>query len=79
MVEESLLLLKEHTTECKVKMFFCFKTCPFFQFMKQITNREIFFEIFLSSPVSQIVPKNVECGTLWGFLNIHSVAKYQTN
>ena len=37
----------------------------------------IFFEIFLKFPVSRIVPKNVKGGTLWGFLNIHSVAKYQ--
>ena len=37
----------------------------------------IFFEIFLKSPVSRIVPKNVKGGTLWDFLNIHSVAKYQ--
>ena len=28
-------------------------------------------------PVSRIVPKNVKGGTLWDFLNIHSVAKYQ--
>ena len=25
----------------------------------------------------RIVPKNVKGGTLWDFLNIHSVAKYQ--
>ena len=31
----------------------------------------------LKSPVSRIVPKNVQGGTLWDFLNIHSVAKYQ--
>ena len=29
-------------------------------------------------PVSRIVPKNVKGGTLWDFLNIQSVAKYQT-
>ena len=29
------------------------------------------------SPVSRIVLKNVKGGTLWDFLNIHSVAKYQ--
>ena len=28
-------------------------------------------------PASRIVPKNVKGGTLWDFLNIHSVAKYQ--
>ena len=28
-------------------------------------------------PVSRIVPKNVKEGTLWDFLNIDSVAKYQ--
>ena len=28
-------------------------------------------------PVSRIVPKNVKGRTLWDFLNIHSVAKYQ--
>ena len=33
--------------------------------------------IFLKFPVSRIVPKNVKGGTLWDFLNIHSVAKYQ--
>ena len=30
----------------------------------------------MKSPVSRIVPKNVEGGTVWDFLNIHSVAKY---
>ena len=34
-------------------------------------------EFFLKFPVSRIVPKNVKGGTLWDFLNIHSVAKYQ--
>ena len=32
---------------------------------------------FPNFPVSRIVPKNVKRGTLWDFLNIHSVAKYQ--
>ena len=32
---------------------------------------------FLKFPVSRIVPKNVKGGTLWDFLNIHSVAKHQ--
>ena len=36
-----------------------------------------FSKFFLKSPVSRIVPKNVKGGTLWNFLNIHSVAKYQ--
>ena len=36
-----------------------------------------FFQFFLKFPVSRIVPKNVKGGTLWDFLNIHSVAKYQ--
>ena len=36
-----------------------------------------FFEISLKFPVSRIVPKNVKRGTLWDFLNIHSVVKYQ--
>ena len=40
-------------------------------------SSEFFFEIFLKFPVSRIVPKNVKGGTLWDFLNIHSVAKYQ--
>ena len=31
----------------------------------------------LDFPVSRIVPKNVKGGTLWDFLNIDSVAKYQ--
>ena len=35
-----------------------------------------FSKLFLKFPVSRIVPKNVK-GTLWDFLNIHSVAKYQ--
>ena len=37
----------------------------------------ICFDIFLEFPVSRIVSKNVKGGTLWDFLNIHSVAKYQ--
>ena len=32
---------------------------------------------FSKFPVSRIVPKNVKEATLWDFLNIHSVAKYQ--
>ena len=36
-----------------------------------------FFRNFLKFPVSHIVPKNVKGGTLWDFLKIHSVAKYQ--
>ena len=36
-----------------------------------------FSEFFLKFPVGLIVPKNVKEGTLWDFLNIHSVAKYQ--
>ena len=36
-----------------------------------------FFESFLKFSVSRIVPKNVKGETLWDFLNIHSVAKYQ--
>ena len=36
-----------------------------------------FFRFFLNFPISRIVPKNVKGGTLWDFLNIHSVAKYQ--
>ena len=35
-----------------------------------------FFRFFLKFPVCRIVPKNVKGGTLWDFLNIHSVAKY---
>ena len=38
---------------------------------------EFFFEFFLKFPVGRIVPKNVKGETLWDFLNIHSVAKYQ--
>ena len=38
---------------------------------------EFFFETFLKSSVSRIVPKNVKGGTLWDFLNVQSVAKYQ--
>ena len=37
----------------------------------------MFFDIFLKSPVCRIVPENLKEGTLWDFLNIHSVAKYQ--
>ena len=37
------------------------------------------FSIFLKSPVSRIVPKNVKGEILSDFLNIHSVAKYQKN
>ena len=36
-----------------------------------------FYRIFLKSPVSRIVPKNVNEGTLWDLLNVHSVANYQ--
>ena len=42
-----------------------------------VLSEEKTFRIFLTSPVSRIVPKNVKGGTLWDFLNIHSVAKYQ--
>ena len=42
---------------------------------KKITD--FFLELFLKFPVSLIVPKNVKGGTLWDFLNVHSVAKYQ--
>ena len=34
-----------------------------------------FSKFFLKSPVSRIVPKNAKEGTLWDFLNVHSVAK----
>ena len=34
----------------------------------------MFYEIFLKSPVSSIVLKNIK-RALWGFLNIHSFAK----
>ena len=44
--------------------------------LKKIRFFEIFFNFFWSL-VSRIVPKNVKGGTLWDFLNIHSVAKYQ--
>ena len=37
----------------------------------------IFFEFFLKFPVIRIVSKNVKWGTIWNFLNIHSVANYQ--
>ena len=36
-----------------------------------------FFEFFSEVSGSRIVPKNVKGGTLWDFLKIHSVAKYQ--
>ena len=39
--------------------------------------RKNFTEVFLKSPVSRIVPKNVKEGTLWDLLNVRSVAKYQ--
>ena len=48
--------------------------------MKTILRKsftEFFFEIFLKSSVSRIVPKNVKEEALWDFLNVHSVAKYQ--
>ena len=44
--------------------------------LKKPKIEEIFLKFFLKSPISRIVPKNVKGGTLWDFLNIHSVAKY---
>ena len=37
--------------------------------------RKKFSEVFLKYPISRTVPKNVKGGTLWDFLNIHSVVK----
>ena len=70
---------------CKVKktrkrkpLFLQLKTTKALKKLKfEKKNPIYFFEIFLKFPVSRIVPKNVKGGTLWDFLNIHSVVKYQ--
>ena len=69
--------LRLKKTRKRKPLFLQLETTKDFKKLKIEKYSEFFFEIYLKFPVSRIVPKNVKGGTLWDFLNIHSVAKYQ--
>ena len=70
--------LRLKKTRKQKRLFLQLETTKALKKLKIEKKNPIFFEIFLKFPVSRIVPKNVKGGTLWDFLNIQSVAKYQT-
>ena len=68
--------LRLKKTRKRKPLFLQLETTKALKKLKIEKKSEFFFEFFSKFPVSRIVPKNVKGGTLWDFLNIHSVAKY---